>query len=135
MQSSVRLTETEWTFISISSASGRGVGRSSKRRTSGLPNSLRMIAFISAGNAYPTKGGSHRPMRLKTFRTDRDTIQRPRLLKKPLFSSSLKIVASINSSALRSFALGSVSAVDVTRFSIALYGSLGGLSMKFVAYS
>src|ERR1044071_7715527 len=41
----------------------------------------------------------------------------------------------MNSSALWSLALGSVSAMDATMFSVALIGSLGGRSMKLVAYS
>src|SRR5207249_9719417 len=45
--SKVRLTDTERTLTRISPAAGVGVGTSSRRKTSGPPNPLRTMAFIS----------------------------------------------------------------------------------------
>src|SRR6267378_4497066 len=48
-RSSVRFTDTAWTSMSTSPASGTGVGTSSRRITSGGPNSRMTIAFMAPG--------------------------------------------------------------------------------------
>src|SRR6266853_1303221 len=48
-RSSVRFTDTAWTSMSTSPASGTGVGTSSNRITSGGPNSRMTIAFMAPG--------------------------------------------------------------------------------------
>src|SRR6266849_483605 len=48
-RSSVRFTDTAWTSMSTSPASGTGVGTSSRRITSGGPNSRMTIAFMVPG--------------------------------------------------------------------------------------
>src|SRR2546425_3799994 len=48
-RSSVRFTDTAWTSMSPSPASGTGVGTSSRRITSGGPNSRMTIAFMAPG--------------------------------------------------------------------------------------
>src|SRR2546426_7051850 len=48
-RSSVRFTDTAWTSMSTSPASGTGVGTSSRRIPSGGPNSRMTIAFMAPG--------------------------------------------------------------------------------------
>src|SRR2546427_520062 len=48
-RSSVRFTDTAWTSMSTSPASGTGVGTSSRRITSGGPNSRMTMAFMAPG--------------------------------------------------------------------------------------